>query len=156
MGYCTPSSPRTRAELRACWDTPKYIISFFPSLDLARSGARPMYSFSFWKVDSYSLVHSKSCAFFSSLNNGAHLLVALEMNWLSVATWPLRLYTSFFVQATSYFLRISFNTSVIYHKSQKFFRGYPKSTFERVEFHLIVLEDSKHLAQIKNMIGYPF
>ena len=73
-------------------DTARYRKSSLSGLDGLRSGRDTGYAFNSSNALWHSLVHSK--ALFRILKNGKHLSVAHEMNLLSAATLPFRLYTS--------------------------------------------------------------
>ena len=82
-----------RAKLTAVGETAKYKERVSPCLEGLSNGGEVKYILSssndFW----HSYVQVK--AFLSVLKNGRHLSVARETKRLSVATLPVRLYTSF-------------------------------------------------------------
>ena len=91
-GNCTQSSSRIRVELTAVRDTAKQRESSSPGLNKLSNGGDARYAFSSSNAPWHSLVHSK--AYLSTLKNGRHLFVALEIKRLRDATLLFRLCTS--------------------------------------------------------------
>ena len=89
------SSNRINTKLVATSVRDKYRYRVSLTIGFERIGARPKYSFNFWKASSHSSLYSSPFPFLIALKNEAHLSVDLAMNRLSEVRHPVSLCTSF-------------------------------------------------------------